>query len=106
MLTDPTSPLLAAKYGRAIRYTANPPTRRAKAINGEVAGHWDAGPAADWCEVASVTGWERLEAAVDAALASLPDAHRIERQAAVHAATPCTRSAEHWPVDVRQDVAA
>ncbi len=84
------SAALTVRYGRALRYTANPPGRR----RGEDT--WDAGAVEDWCEVPTTFAPRVLADVIDAALEELSGAGRIARQQAVHRVTPCVRAAPHW----------
>lgn len=83
----PSSPFLTAVVAGKLRIAPNPPSREAGSHN------WDAGPAADWCEVQ----WEAISALHSARVDSQEGAHRIGRQAALHAALTgiCTRPTPH-----------
>lgn len=84
----PSSSFLSAVVAGKLRIAPNPPSRSR--------GHqvWDAGPAADWCEVA----WEAISALHGVRVDSQEGATRIGRQASLHAALTgiCTRPAPHW----------
>jgi hypothetical protein len=90
------APFLTARYGNAIRYTLNPPTRQGGGND------WGAGAAEDWCEMPWTAAPEVLGGAAPVVDASHGDEGRIDRQRACHRATACTRKAPHWSVDPRR----
>jgi hypothetical protein len=88
------SPLLVARYGRHFRLTINPPSRRRHR-----AAKWDAGPATDWCEVASDVMLEASRRAVEAEPDPETAEGRLDRQIRCHRLLGhlCLRPPGHWP---------
>lgn len=86
--------ILIARVGRALRVTLSPAAREAGNAD------WDAGPAADWCEVAPDVSPDWISGLVARGRVSFtPRAGKVgrqERQALMHELGFCTRPAPHW----------